>query len=333
MRRVNEGKRWDELDLIDEEQIDRECLAAEAEEAAFSPAYSEAELRQPYPDSGLDLQLSRDGTRAYLREIGRTELLSPEEVISLAERIRQGDEKAREQMIAANLRLVVSVAKRYQRCGLDLPDLIQEGNIGLMKAVMKFDPAKGYHFSTYATWWIRQAISRSLSNDSRTIRIPVHMVGTVNQLRRTRLLLKHTLGRDPSEAELARELNMSEAKVKEGLACLNDTVSLETPIGEEDDSELGDFIADGLFPDPADIVENSLLRGQIDRVLDTLEEREREVIRMRFGLLDDKVYTLEEVGRRFGVTRERVRQIESKALRKLRHPSRARYLEDWLHSA
>jgi len=333
MRRENEEKLLDELELIDEEQIDRECFAAEADEAAFSPAHSEEAPRQPDRDRAPDPQDDRDSLRAYLRELGRTRLLSPEEEIALAERIRQGDETARERMIETNLRLVVSVAKRYQRCGLDLPDLIQEGNIGLMKAVMKFDPAKGYHFSTYATWWIRQAISRSLSNDSRTIRIPVHMVGTVHKVRRARLLLMHTLQREPAAEELARELNMSERKVKECLACLGDTVSLETPIGEEDDSELGDFIADGQFPDPADLIDNRLLRGQIDQVLDTLEEREREVIRMRFGLLDDKVYTLEEVGRHFGVTRERIRQIESKALRKLRHPSRSRYLEDWLHSA
>ena len=330
MRRENEENLSDELDLIDEEQIDRECFAAEADEEAEGPfpAYGDAER-----DRAQDPQFARAGLRAYLRDIGRSQILSQEEVLALTARIRQGDKEAREQMIASNLRLVVSIAKRYQNLGLDLPDLIQEGNIGLMKAVMKFDPAKGYRFSTYATWWVRQAITRSLSKDSRAIRIPVHMVTAVYKVRRVRLLLMHMLRREPSVEELARELDMPEKKVKDCLACLGDTVSLETPIGEEDDSELGDFLADEQFPDPADIVGNRLLRGQIDRVLDTLEEREREVIRLRFGLLDGKVYTLEQVGKRFGVTRERVRQIESKALRKLRHPSRSRYLEDWRHSA
>ena len=330
MRRENEGNLPDELDLIDEEQIDRECFAAEADEEAegLSPAYGDAER-----DRAQDSQFAPDSLRAYLRDIGRIEILSQEEVLALTERIRQGDKKAREQMIASNLRLVVSIAKRYQNLGLDLPDLIQEGNIGLMKAVMKFEPAKGYRFSTYATWWVRQAITRSLSKDSRTIRIPVHMVGTLYKVRRVRLLLKHVLRREPSPEELARELDMPVKKVMDCMACLNDTVSLEAPIGEEDDSELGDFIADEQFPDPADIVDRRLLRGQIDLVLDTLEERERDVIRLRFGLLDGRVYTLEEVGKRFGVTRERIRQIEAKALRKLRHPSRSRYLEDWLHSA
>ena len=335
MKRENDAFLTEELDRIDEREIDRDCFAAEAGEAEPDEDLSvpEAETDGDPESAGEDWRADRDLTAVYLKEIGNIRLLSQEEELALAVRIRAGDPAAKQQMIEANLRLVVSIAKRYLHRGLSFPDLIQEGNLGLMKAVERFDPAKGYKFSTYATWWIRQAISRSLADSGRTIRIPVHMVETVNRTRRAAQQLEQKLGRAPTAAELSARLGMDEDKVRECLRYLVDTVSLDTPIGEEEDSHLGDFIADEAMPDPAELVSDAMLREQIDQVLETLSERERTVIRMRYGLMDGRIYTLEEVGRRFDVTRERIRQIESKALRKLRHPTRSRYLSAWQHSA
>ena len=278
------------------------------------------------PDGiGLD-----DPVRMYLKEIGKVPLLSADEEIKLAQRMEEGDEAAKKKLAEANLRLVVSIAKRYVGRGMLFLDLIQEGNLGLIKAVEKFDYRKGYKFSTYATWWIRQAITRAIADQARTIRIPVHMVETINKLIRVSRQLLQELGREPSPEEIAEEMDIPVERVREILKISQEPVSLETPIGEEEDSHLGDFIQDENVPVPADAAAFTLLKEQLDEVLGTLTEREQKVLRLRFGLDDSRARTLEEVGKEFNVTRERIRQIEAKALRKLRHPSRSRKLKDYL---
>ena len=271
-----------------------------------------------------------DPVRMYLKEIGKVPLLSPDEEIELAKKIELGDEEAKKKLAESNLRLVVSIAKRYAGRGMQLLDLIQEGNLGLIKAVEKFDYRKGYKFSTYATWWIRQAITRAIADQARTIRIPVHMVETINRLVRTQRQLVQKLGREATPEELAKELDMPVDRVREIMKISQDPVSLETPIGEEEDSHLGDFIQDDNVEVPADAATYTLLHEQLMEVLSTLTEREQKVLRLRFGLDDGRPRTLEEVGRQFNVTRERIRQIEAKALRKLRHPSRSKVLKDYL---
>ncbi len=271
-----------------------------------------------------------DPVRMYLKEIGKVPLLTAEEEIDLAKRMENGDESAKKRLAEANLRLVVSIAKRYVGRGMLFLDLIQEGNLGLIKAVEKFDYRKGYKFSTYATWWIRQAITRAIADQARTIRIPVHMVETINKLIRVSRQLLQELGREPQPEEIAKEMNMSVDRVREILKISQEPVSLETPIGEEEDSHLGDFIQDDNVPVPADAAAFTLLKEQLVEVLGTLTEREQKVLRLRFGLDDGRARTLEEVGKEFNVTRERIRQIEAKALRKLRHPSRSRKLKDYL---
>ena len=267
-----------------------------------------------------------DPVRMYLKEIGKVPLLSAEREIELAQRMEEGDEEAKKELAEANLRLVVSIAKRYVGRGMLFLDLIQEGNLGLIKAVEKFDYHKGYKFSTYATWWIRQAITRAIADQARTIRIPVHMVETINKLIRVSRQLLQELGREPLPEEIAKEMDMPVERVREILKISQEPVSLETPIGEEEDSHLGDFIQDDNVPVPAEAAAQTLLKEQLDEVLDTLTEREQKVLRLRFGMNDGRARTLEEVGREFDVTRERIRQIEAKALRKLRHPSRSRKL-------
>ena len=271
-----------------------------------------------------------DPVRMYLKEIGQIKLLSMEEELELADRIANGDEMAKNTLAEANLRLVVSIAKRYVGRGMLFLDLIQEGNIGLMKAVDKFDVTKGYKFSTYATWWIRQAITRAIADQARTIRVPVHMVETINKLARIQRQLTLELNREPTEDELAKKMNISVDKIRDIYKISQEPVSLETPIGEEDDSHLGDFIKDERNVSPEEFATNEMLKDEIADVLSTLTEREEKVIRLRFGLEDGKSRTLEEVGQMFGVTRERIRQIEAKALRKLRHPSRSRKLKDYM---
>lgn len=278
------------------------------------------------PDGiGLD-----DPVRMYLKEIGKVPLLSATEEIELAKRMADGDQEAKKKLAEANLRLVVSVAKRYVGRGMLFLDLIQEGNLGLIKAVEKFDYRKGYKFSTYATWWIRQAITRAIADQARTIRIPVHMVETINKLIRVNRQLLQEYGREPRPDEIAAEMGISEEKVREIIKVAQEPVSLETPIGEEEDSHLGDFIADDVTPAPADVAAFTLLKEQLMEVLDSITPREKKVLRLRFGLDDGKARTLEEVGKEFNVTRERIRQIEAKALRKLRHPSRSKKLKDFL---
>ena len=271
-----------------------------------------------------------DPVRMYLKEIGRISLLSPEEEMELSVKIANGDESAKNILAESNLRLVVSIAKRYVGRGLLFLDLIQEGNIGLMKAVEKFDYGKGYKFSTYATWWIRQAITRALADQARTIRVPVHMVETINKMARVQRQMTLELNREPSEEELANKMGITVDKVREVMKISQDPVSLETPIGEEDDSHLGDFIKDERSMSPEEYATNEILKEEIKNVLMTLQEREKEVLELRFGLVDGTSHTLEEVGKKFNVTRERIRQIEAKALRKLRHPSRAKKLKDFL---
>ena len=271
-----------------------------------------------------------DPVRMYLKEIGKVPLLSADEEIELAKRMEQGDEEAKKMLCEANLRLVVSIAKRYVGRGMLFLDLIQEGNLGLIKAVDKFDYRKGYKFSTYATWWIRQAITRSIADQARTIRIPVHMVETINKLIRISRQLLQEYGREPTPEEIAAEMEISEEKVREIMKIAQEPVSLETPIGEEEDSHLGDFIPDEDVPAPAEAAAFSMLKEQLVEVLDTLTEREQRVLKLRFGLEDGRARTLEEVGKTFDVTRERIRQIEAKALRKLRHPSRSKKLKDYL---
>lgn len=271
-----------------------------------------------------------DPVRMYLKEIGKVPLLSADEEIELAKRMEKGDEEAKKRLCEANLRLVVSIAKRYVGRGMLFLDLIQEGNLGLIKAVDKFDYTKGYKFSTYATWWIRQAITRSIADQARTIRIPVHMVETINKLIRVSRQLLQTYGREPSPEEIAKEMGISVEKVREIQKIAQEPVSLETPIGEEEDSHLGDFIPDEDVPAPAEAAAFSMLKEQLVEVLDTLTEREQKVLKLRFGLEDGRARTLEEVGKEFDVTRERIRQIEAKSLRKLRHPSRSKKLKDYL---
>jgi RNA polymerase primary sigma factor len=276
-----------------------------------------------------DLPLS-DPVRMYLREIGKIDLLTSEQEVSLAKRVEEGDPQAKMALVEANLRLVVSIAKKYIGRGMLFLDLIQEGNLGLIRAVEKFDYRKGFKFSTYATWWIRQAITRAIADQARTIRIPVHMVETINKLIRISRQLVQRLGREPTAEEIAREMEINPDRVEEIQRIAQEPVSLETPIGEEEDSQLGDFLEDKDLPSPEDAAAGQLLREQLETMLEDLTDREKQVLRLRFGLEDGHAYTLEEVGKRFGVTRERIRQIEAKALRKLRHPSRSKKLRDFL---
>lgn len=295
------------IQIVDEDQRDRELF------------------EQALSDIGLD-----DPVKMYLKDIGRVPLLSADEEVDLARRMQEDDEAAKKRLSEANLRLVVSIAKRYVGRGMLFLDLIQEGNLGLMKAVEKFDYQKGFKFSTYATWWIRQSITRAIADQARTIRIPVHMVETINKLTRVQRLLLQELGREPTPAEIAEQMGVSEERVVEIQKIAQDPVSLETPIGEEEDSHLGDFIEDEKTTTPSDSVAFSMLKEQLLGVLDTLTPREEKVLRLRYGIDDGKPRTLEEVGREFNVTRERIRQIEAKALRKLRHPSRSKKLRDFL---
>ena len=298
----------DEAPMEEEEEVDMETI----------------DLSVP---EGISIE---DPVRMYLKEIGKVPLLTADEEIDLAQRMETGDEEAKKRLAEANLRLVVSIAKRYVGRGMLFLDLIQEGNLGLIKAVEKFDYRKGYKFSTYATWWIRQAITRAIADQARTIRIPVHMVETINKLIRVSRQLLQELGREPTPEEIAKEMSMSVERVREILKISQEPVSLETPIGEEEDSHLGDFIQDDNVPVPADAAAFTMLKEQLEDVLGTLTEREQKVLRLRFGLDDGRARTLEEVGKEFNVTRERIRQIEAKALRKLRHPSRSRKLKDYL---
>ena len=319
----------DVLDLIGTAELDNPTLGEMEAIEAEALEVSDKQLEEEYENAKLD-----DPVRMYLKEIGKIPLLTPEEELEVAKDLVSEDEKARDaarkRMSEANLRLVVSIAKRYVGRGMQLLDLIQEGNLGLMKAVEKFDYTKGYKFSTYATWWIRQSITRAIADQARTIRIPVHMVETINKVLRTSHSMVQSLGREPTTQEIAAELHMDVQKVEEILKIAQEPVSLETPIGEEDDSHLGDFIQDDEASQPAEEASYTLLREQLEEVLKTLTPREEEVLRMRFGLIDGKPHTLEEVGKKFDVTRERIRQIESKALRKLRHPSRSKKLRDFL---
>ena len=306
----------DDDDVIDDEEF----MLSEEDEVDME------NIDLSVPD-GISIE---DPVRMYLKEIGKVPLLSAEEEIELAQRMEEGDEDAKKRLAEANLRLVVSIAKRYVGRGMLFLDLIQEGNLGLIKAVEKFDYRKGYKFSTYATWWIRQAITRAIADQARTIRIPVHMVETINKLIRVSRQLLQELGREPLPEEIAEEMNLPVERVREILKISQEPVSLETPIGEEEDSHLGDFIQDDNVPVPADAAAFTLLKEQLVEVLGTLTEREQKVLRLRFGLDDGRARTLEEVGKEFNVTRERIRQIEAKALRKLRHPSRSRKLKDYL---
>lgn len=320
------------IDIVTEtDPDDIEIIALEHEEE------TEVEILPEEGEVEIDLEAALpkgiavdDPVRMYLKEIGKVSLLTAEEEIELAKRMDQGDEEAKKRLCEANLRLVVSIAKRYVGRGMLFLDLIQEGNLGLIKAVDKFDWRKGFKFSTYATWWIRQAITRSIADQARTIRIPVHMVETINKLIRISRQLLQEKGREPTPEEIAFEMDITEEKVREILKIAQEPVSLETPIGEEEDSHLGDFIPDEDVPAPAEAAAFSMLKEQLVEVLDTLTEREQKVLRLRFGLDDGRARTLEEVGKRFDVTRERIRQIEAKALRKLRHPSRSKKLKDYL---
>ena len=319
----------DVLDLIGTADMDNPTLS---EMQAIENEGLPADLDEPeaLPEDVENAKLD-DPVRMYLKEIGRIKLLTPEEEQEIAKKMAEGDEDARKRMSEANLRLVVSIAKHYVGRGMQLLDLIQEGNLGLMKAVEKFDYTKGYKFSTYATWWIRQSITRAIADQARTIRIPVHMVETINRVLRTSHSMVQKLGREPTTKEIADELHIEESKVEEVLKIAQEPVSLETPIGEEEDSHLGDFIQDDEASQPSEEASYTLLREQLEEVLSTLTPREEQVLRMRFGLTDGKPHTLEEVGKEFDVTRERIRQIESKALRKLRHPSRSKKLRDFLN--
>ena len=323
-------------DFLDKKHVD--ILKMSNDDEMDPDLFSEDEDADPEDEidvEHIDLSVPEgigvdDPVRMYLKEIGKVPLLSPDEEIELAKKIELGDEEAKKKLAESNLRLVVSIAKRYAGRGMQLLDLIQEGNLGLIKAVEKFDYRKGYKFSTYATWWIRQAITRAIADQARTIRIPVHMVETINRLVRTQRQLVQKLGREATPEELAKELDMPVERVREIMKISQDPVSLETPIGEEEDSHLGDFIQDNNVEVPADAATYTLLHEQLMDVLSTLTEREQKVLRLRFGLDDGRPRTLEEVGRQFNVTRERIRQIEAKALRKLRHPSRSKILKDYL---
>ena len=301
----------------------------EVEDLAGIEEVTEEEINDT--EALVDSFSTDDPVRMYLKEIGKVPLLTPEEEMELAVRVSAGDEEAKRRMTEANLRLVVSIARRYVGRGMVLLDLIQEGNLGLIKAVEKFDHTKGYKFSTYATWWIRQAITRAIADQARTIRIPVHMVETINKTIRVSRQLLQELGHDPSAEEIAREMDMPVEKVRDILKIAQEPVSLETPIGEEEDSHLGDFIPDEDASEPSEAASFSLLREQLEEVLDTLAPREKKVLELRFGIVDGRTRTLEEVGKEFNVTRERIRQIEAKALRKLRHPSRSKKLRDFLN--
>ncbi len=307
-------------DMAEEPFDDLEFIAAAQEE-------EEEDLENALNTDGIAID---DPVKVYLKEIGRVPLLSPDEEVTLAVRIANGDEAAKKRLSEANLRLVVSIAKRYLGRGMQFLDLIQEGNLGLIKAVEKFDYTKGFKFSTYATWWIRQAITRAIADQARTIRIPVHMVETINKVKKVSSQLLHTNGHEPTAEEISDELDMPVDKVREIMRVAQEPVSLETPIGEEEDSHLGDFIPDDDAPAPQDAASHTLLKEQLSDVLDTLTPREEKVLRLRFGLEDGRSRTLEEVGKEFNVTRERIRQIEAKALRKLRHPSRSKKLKDFL---
>lgn len=311
----------DILRITEEDEVDEEeIILTEEDEVDVE------NIDLSVPD-GISIE---DPVRMYLKEIGKVPLLTAEEEIELAQKMEIGDQEAKKRLAEANLRLVVSIAKRYVGRGMLFLDLIQEGNLGLIKAVEKFDYRKGYKFSTYATWWIRQAITRAIADQARTIRIPVHMVETINKLIRVSRQLLQELGREPTPEEIAEEMNLPVERVREILKISQEPVSLETPIGEEEDSHLGDFIQDDNVPVPADAAAFTLLKEQLVEVLGTLTEREQKVLRLRFGLDDGRARTLEEVGKEFNVTRERIRQIEAKALRKLRHPSRSRKLKDYL---
>lgn len=325
------AEQFDKLcELLEEQNID--VIEDDLERTNVTPIESEEEVEET---EIVDLSVPEgvnidDPVRMYLKEIGKVPLLTAAEEVELAKRMGDGDEEAKQKLAEANLRLVVSIAKRYVGRGMLFLDLIQEGNLGLIKAVEKFDYMKGYKFSTYATWWIRQAITRAIADQARTIRIPVHMVETINKLIRVSRQLLQQYGRDPLPEELAKEMNISEEKVREILKIAQEPVSLETPIGEEEDSHLGDFIPDDDAPAPAEAAAFTLLKEQLMDVLDTLTPREEKVLKLRFGLEDGRPRTLEEVGKVFEVTRERIRQIEAKALRKLRHPSRSKKLRDFL---
>ena len=325
----------DSLDEIYNTLMDNDIqvIAEEDEDVTDEDGVPKVGLEEPIilDDSEITKDINiNDPVRMYLKEIGRISLLSPEEELVLSERVAAGDEVAKSELAESNLRLVVSIAKRYVGRGLLFLDLIQEGNIGLMKAVDKFDSDKGYKFSTYATWWIRQAITRALADQARTIRVPVHMVETINKMSPIQRQLTLELNREPSEEELAKKMGISVEKVREVIKISQEPVSLETPIGEEDDSHLGDFIKDESSMSPEEYATNEILKEEIKSVLMTLQVREQEVLELRFGLVDGTCHTLEEVGKKFNVTRERIRQIEAKALRKLRHPSRAKKLKDFL---
>ncbi|NQS76292.1 MAG: RNA polymerase sigma factor RpoD [Peptococcaceae bacterium] len=312
------------IEVVQEATDDDESKESATLESKDDKEKEEVNLAVP-EGVGID-----DPVRMYLKEIGRVPLLTSEEEVELAMRMEAEDEEAKRKLAEANLRLVVSIAKRYVGRGMLFLDLIQEGNLGLIKAVEKFDYRKGYKFSTYATWWIRQAITRAIADQARTIRIPVHMVETINKLIRVQRQLLQELGREPNPEEIAKEMNITEEKVREIQKIAQEPVSLETPIGEEEDSHLGDFIEDQDARAPAEEASFTLLREQLDEVLETLTDREQKVLRLRFGLDDGRARTLEEVGQKFGVTRERIRQIEAKTLRKLRHPSRSKKLKDYL---
>ena len=319
----------DSLDQLYNSFVEAGISVVTEEEASSDGSKKEEVLVLDDEDLTKDVNIN-DPVRMYLKEIGRISLLTPEEEMDLSVRVADGDEEARNILAESNLRLVVSIAKRYVGRGLLFLDLIQEGNIGLMKAVEKFDFGKGYKFSTYATWWIRQAITRALADQARTIRVPVHMVETINKMARIQRQMTLELNREPSDEELAKKMGISVDKVREVIKISQDPVSLETPIGEEDDSHLGDFIKDESSLSPEEYATNEILKEEIKSVLSTLQPREQQVLELRFGLIDGTSYTLEEVGKRFNVTRERIRQIEAKALRKLRHPSRAKKLKDFM---
>ena len=312
---------------VEEDAMEEDLPPLDSENFADVEEVTEEEMNDAVAVDGLAID---DPVRMYLKEIGKVSLLSPDEEIELAKRMLDGDEAAKKRLAEANLRLVVSIAKRYVGRGMMFLDLIQEGNLGLIKAVEKFDYTKGYKFSTYATWWIRQAITRAIADQARTIRIPVHMVETINKVIRVSRQLLQELGHDPSPEEVAEEMKMPVQKVRDILKIALEPVSLETPIGEEEDSHLGDFIPDDDAPEPAEAASFTLLKEQLVEVLGTLTPREEKVLRLRFGIEDGRTRTLEEVGKEFNVTRERIRQIEAKALRKLRHPSRAKKLKDYL---